>query len=195
VLICHALPPLPLTTEYHPCDWTDLHLISSCEEQVNELACHDIYPLIWCIISQFSEPKTFTSVEMGITYNDEVFLGSDGGICCPDLYLTIEYPFAGAWPSDGSAISAAVTETPWSGTFVPVAWITGYAYCSSGQSTQFELVPSPLTDFIGWASTTGQYAPACISAMGIEEPGSPCCAAPPTPADETSWGEIKTLYR
>ena len=42
---------------------------------------------------------------------------------------------------------------------------------------------------------TGQFEPACVGAMGLAEPGSPCCAAPPTPTDAPSWGELKAIYR
>ena len=54
---------------------------------------------------------------------------------------------------------------------------------------------STSTEFIGWVTGSGSFTPDCIGALGLGVPGVYCCSEPPTSAGETSWGEIKELYR
>jgi len=183
VLICHA-PPMLVYTVTIPDYCTHYETIAMsdcCLDQINEFPCSNLEAFIWYILSQFYEPKTFNAIEMGISYDRDVYSAVQGGICCPGPFLTIEYPSIGSWPANGSAIAVSATETEWSGDCVVTHWLSGYAYCAPyGPSVgMVNLVTSPQTGFIGWASMNGLYAPECIGAMGIGQPGEACCSVRP----------------
>jgi len=156
-------------------------MVDCCEDQVNEFPCSNAASYVWYILSQFYEVKTFNAIEMGITYDPNVWLAAQGGVCCPGPFLTIEYPAAGAWPGDGTAVAASATGVDWSGDCVVTHWLSGYAYCDPyGPGTgMINLMPNPQTSFIGWVSMTGSYVPDCIGSMGIGQPGQWCCSELP----------------
>jgi hypothetical protein len=181
VLICHAPPGLVYTVDAQD-QCGIFSMVDCCLDQVNQMDCSSTAPYIWYIVSQFFESKTFGQIEIGISYDPAAYIAIASGICWPPTGgLVTEYPSEGAWPSDGSAIAAAVSADEWSGDCVATHWIAGYAYCEPyGPGIGIiNLVPSPQTSFIGWGSMSGLFAPACIGALGIGQPGVYCCSEPP----------------
>jgi len=183
VFICHHPPGLVYT------DGLCAGLtFTSADDQNTMIPESDVAAYAWYIISGFTGPKRFKAVEYGIDYDPTAYIPVGAGVCAPSPFLTIEYPEAGAWPADGSSISIALTTGDialfWRGTFITTGYIGGYHYTGTPDGL-VELVPSPLTQFIGWLSGSGSsatYVPACVGAIGLDVPGEEC-----TPVGEETF--------
>ena len=176
VLICHHPAGLTFTTDT---DFCAVQNIATCEEQNTQIPAGDV-PFVWYIVSAFESTKQFNAVEYGINYNGTAYGGAQAGVCAPAAFLTIEYPAAGSWPQDGSAIAIALSTMPnWTGTFVPTSFLWGYHYSYQAPG-EISLVPSPLTANIGWVSSAegepGVPFPAkCAGSIGFDMAGDQCC--------------------
>jgi hypothetical protein len=174
VFILHHPPGLVYTTDI--LDYCPLAGLSDCAGQNPQVP--DDAHAVWYIISNFWQTQSFNAVEYGIHFTGQ-YAPQHAGVCAPAPFLTIEYPAAGSWPADGSAIAIALSAAPdWSGTFVPTGWISGYHYAGYTAGL-VELVPSPSTGFIGWLSGGNMYHPAEVGALGVGMPGIPVCSEPP----------------
>ena len=175
VFICHHPPGLMYTSD--PFDYCGALGLTTCDGQNNMIP--DDAGAVWFIVSNFWEPKTFNAVEYGISYGGTQFALLGVGVCAPAPFLTIEYPAAGDWGTDGSAISIALSSEPyWNGTMVATSWIAGYHY-SYNAPGMLSLIPSPLTHFIGWLSAGTMYTPVGIGSMGLGMAGGYACSEPP----------------
>ena len=176
VFICHHPPGIWYSTDITSyCGYCTL---TNCEDQ-NPTCPDDATQWVWFIVSNFWQTQSFNAIEYGISYGGAQYTVTSFGVCAPAPFMTIEYPAAGSWPQDGSAIAIALSSTPdWSGTFVPTSWIAGYHYpgYAAGQIT---LVPSPATQFMGWLSNGEMYRPAYVGALGVGGvAGTAVCSRP-----------------
>lgn len=155
---------------------------------------------VWYVLSAWDEEKTWCGTQFGFEWYDPmIFRFIDWGPCFPNDGLEIH---SGEWPGPlaGTAfVIAGDPYVPWSGNFVPVYHFVGYAYPSG--VIPLSIDPTPGIPFGGWCNCTmpapEQFEATCFGGMGIFTDGIECCpqGAPPSPAENITWGGIKRLYR
>ncbi len=209
VLIAHYVPEIPLTSSEEACELYSDYAITQFDQQVNRIdtpgGTPDVQQATWFIIAAWSEEKEFCAVQVGMgDYDAAIFAFTDCGPCCPPTGC-LELPHA-CWPGPNSGTAWVATGDPWTGNFVPVYVINGYAYGDEGPGV-IPLVPDP-TPAAPFGGTGNCFLPpekydALLGGMGINMdgiyagPASPSAVPDPVPGavPSTSWGAIKAHYR
>lgn len=203
VLIAHHPPGIQYTDPAPPEGWCqhyhDNFTINCCHEQNPRIDTDPGEGSVWYVLSAWDEDKEFCGVEFGFASYDAGIYGFVEWDACPApggncLLLT-----CGDWPGPDAGVAIVVCGDPylpWTGNFVPVCWFAGYAYAEG----VVPLGPNP-TGYVvaGWGNCewpTEGFETTCLGALGILTDGIECCPeGGPSPAQGTTWGALRILYR
>jgi hypothetical protein len=146
------------------------HAIHSCAEQVTRI--DTTAPAMWFVLAAWDEDKEWCGAEFGLgEYSTDGYMITNHGPCFPSQGLEIPMP---GWPGPSEGTSLAITDSSWSGNYVPIYFFAGVAYVA----TVVPLAENPNTHFAGTAGC--QNPPpsrpvTALGAMGMLTDGTPAC--------------------
>ncbi len=192
-LIVHAVPEVSYTTGTDWCDdYYEAYAITSCEEQSNRLDPIDSMPATWYVVAAWDEAQEWGSVVFGLDdYNTDLFGFDAFGGCFPEA-SGMELPTSG-WPAPNTGVAIGVTDSLWSGNFVPIYYFHGYAYGGSGSGV-IALDEHPELEQAGFSACDLPFVPPDVllpqrmtpaehlGGLGIGCAGIYCCPIPTPPA-------------
>lgn len=175
VLIAHHPPGLQYSTGTDYCQryWQEF-AIDSCAEQHNriDLDGSQGQSSVWYVLAAWSEEKQWCGAEFGFAdYDSTIYLFDQRGPCFPDQGM--EIPMAG-WPGPNKGVAVTTQDTPWSGSFVPIYWVSGYAY----DEGEIPLAANPTSEFGGSANCETppeSWAATAFGGMGLFQDGTSAC--------------------
>ncbi len=185
VFITHYVPELGYSTEPPPVgDWCEAYeeyAIQSCQEQntridvpADSLACS------WFVIAAWWEEKEWCGTEFGFgDFDPELFGFVEWHPCFPPGG-GLEIHWWNGEPNSGTAFIA--TPDPWTGNFVPLYWLGGYAYSGEGVIPLDVDPPTGFAGFVNCLSPPQAWEAVDLGGMGINTDGIACCPSPPPEA-------------
>jgi hypothetical protein len=163
-----------------PCADYFLLPLTNCDDQVNRIDVSEFVTVVWYVIANFAEDKTWCGCQFGFdNYDPAIMFFLDSSACYPpDGGLEIA---SSGWPGPLQGTAIVSTGAPWEGNWIPMYAFKAYAY-GYGNSGVVQLCPDPTVAVpfggFGNCASPPEKWDAALGGMGVNADGTWVCGHP-----------------